>query len=164
MHKSVVALLLLLAALGARAAELPPPQGRVILSVEGMIDVPGGIARFDRALLEALPQREIITVTPWTDGPARFEGPLLREVLARVGAQGARLEARAINDYAVTIPVSDAERYDVILALRRDGQPLTVRSLGPLWVIYPWSEHPELATETYYGRAIWQLERIVVVR
>jgi hypothetical protein len=51
-----------------------------------------------------------------------FEGPLLCDLLERVGADGTVLQARALNDYVVEIPIGDCERYPVILALTRDGE------------------------------------------
>ena len=37
-----------------------------------------------------------------------------------------------------------------------------VRDRGPMWIIYPWSEHPEISDEIHHGRSIWQLESLVV--
>ncbi len=148
----------------ARAAELEPPTGRVVLRLSGAIGIrnDGDAAAFDRAQLEAFPQTTVRTETPWTDGMVEFRGPLARDVLAAIGASGERVRATAINDYAVHIPLADFEAYDVILALRRDGEPMRVRDRGPIWVIYPWSDHGELNTDIYHGRSIWQLRSLVV--
>ncbi|MFO1349997.1 MAG: molybdopterin-dependent oxidoreductase [Gammaproteobacteria bacterium] len=154
-----------LAAAMARAAEpLPAPFSKVILSIEGKVLVANSQhgAEFDKAMLEAMPQQTVRTETPWTDGVTVFEGPLLSTVLERVGAQGEVLEAAALNDYKVEIPVADARRYPVIVALKMNGAALQVRTRGPLWVVYPWSQHAELQTETVYSRSIWQLSRILV--
>ena len=121
-----------------------------------------GVADFDRAMLEAMPFTTVETMTPWTDGVARFEGPLARDLMKRVGARGSRVRAIAINDYAVDIPMEDFERYPVILAMKMNGGVLHTRSKGPLWVIYPWSERPELRNEVVYGRSIWQIKELVI--
>ncbi len=34
---------------------------------------------------------------------------------------------------------------------------MSIRENGPLWVIYPMSEHPELQEAIYTSRLIWQL-------
>lgn len=135
------------------------PRGPVILTVSGLIgrSNKAGQAILDAAALRSLPQTVIRTNTPWTEGMIDFEGPLLRDVLKLVGAEGDVLRAKAINDYYVEIPLSDALRYDVILAMRMNGREMTVRSKGPLWVIYPWNSATELRSETYYSRSIWQL-------
>lgn len=146
------------------AQDLAVPQGRVILTISGRIDHSNGkgIAAFDRAMLEAMPTTTIDTMTPWTDGVARFEGPLARDLMKRVGARGSRLRATALNDYAVDIPIEDIERYPVILAMKMNGEVLSTRSKGPLWIIYPWSDQPELRNEVIYGRSIWQIEELTV--
>lgn len=113
-------------------------------------------------MLLALPQGEIVTETPWTNGRTRFNGPLLKAVLDEVGCRGATLILTALNNYSVKIPVKDAATYPVILALTSNGTPMSIRDRGPLWVIYPWSDHPELKSETYYARSIWQLKSIHV--
>jgi hypothetical protein len=147
--------------LPAAAAAAPPvPEGPVLLTVSGRITAPNtadGTARFDRAGLEALGTSTLRTRTPWTEGRPVFEGVLLRDVLEAVGAAGTSLAATAANAYTVTIPVRDAERYDVLLALRQDGRRLTLRDRGPLWVVYPRDRHPELRDDVHNGKWIWQL-------
>lgn len=114
--------------------------------------------------LRALPQVEIVTSTDWTDGPTRFSGPLARDVLALAGAvpvhvAGADLRLVAANDYAVTVPTADFERYDVILALEMNNRLLSLRDRGPVWVIYPLDEE-SLHSNIYASRMVWQLTRI----
>ncbi|UFN50111.1 molybdopterin-dependent oxidoreductase [Roseomonas sp. OT10] len=164
-------LLGLLAALPAarRAAAapqeaLPEPGGRVLLSLMGNIAVTNrnGRADFDRDMLRALGQRQLSTPTAWTDGIKQFEGVLARAVLERVGAQGGVVRARAVNDYMIDIPRQDFERYDVLLAYRMDGRDLTTRDKGPLWIVYPRSEHPELDDAQYNSRWVWQLRSLEV--
>ena len=149
-----LAVLLTLAAQASIARD--QPEGRVILEVTGAIGETNadGAMRYDLAMLDALDRHEVITRTPWTEGETLFEGVLLRDVLADAGATGTMVDAIALNDYTVTIPVQDSEEYDVILALRVDGQVLTVRNRGPIWVIYPWSDEPDLQNEVYYSRSI----------
>ena len=140
------------------------PEGRVILTISGEISATNtdGAMQYDRAMLEALGLHTVVTETPWTDGDVTFEGVLLRDLLNAVGANGEMIAAVALNDYAAKIPASDADDYDVILAMRQDGEQLTVRQRGPLWVIYPWSDVPGLQNEVYYSRAIWQLKALEV--
>jgi hypothetical protein len=153
----VAAIAVPLAPCSAMAAE----DSGTLLEVTGQI-AEEGAARFDRQALEALPQHRITTSTPWTDGVSVFEGPLLCDLLERVGADGTVLQARALNDYAVEIPVSDCERYPVILALTRDGERLSRRDMGPIWIVYPRDDFPELQLETINARWIWQLTELEV--
>jgi hypothetical protein len=148
----------------SEAGGLPPPTGRPILEVSGAIgrtNAPGR-ALFDLAAIEALGLRELTTRTPWTEGEQRFSGVDPRALLAAVEARGEELEASALDGYRVVVPIADLERFPMLLATRRDGRPMPVRERGPLWLVYPWSTHPETVEQPYRGRAIWQLRSIVV--
>ncbi len=149
----------------AFAAPLPEPAGRVILDISGAIAATNrdAAAQFDLAMLDALPQRETVTATPWYDGPQTFSGPLLSDLLAAVGATGSALRVVAINDYAVEIPMSDIKDFPVILASRRAGDLMPVRDKGPLFVVFPFDEVPSLVTEMYFSRSAWQVRRIEVL-
>lgn len=147
-----------------QAAELPQPEGRVLLTVSGKIKHSNGNgqARFDRAMLEALPGETLRTNTPWTKKVTEFHGPLARALLEFVGAHGEVVQAFALNDYAVEVPVGDMLNYRVILAMAIDGEQIGVRSRGPIWLMYPWDDNPELKNDRYYARSIWQLKEIIV--
>ena len=86
----------------------------------------------------------------------------MSELLRAIGGRGETLRAVAINDYSVTIPTTDLQTYPVLLAIKRDGEYMRIRDKGPLWIIYPWSDYPELRTEVYHARSIWQLKLIIV--
>jgi hypothetical protein len=147
-----------------QAGTLPTPTGKVILRVTGNIanrNAPDA-AEFDIAMLEQLGMVELVTDTPWTEGEVRFAGVSPATLLAAVGAQGSRVDAVALNDYRVEIPITDFERYPTVLAMRVDGRQLRVRDKGPLWLVYPWSDHPEIDNVEYHSRSIWQVKALVV--
>lgn len=161
-------LLALLAAFpGSRAAAEPlaPPAGPVILEVGGLIAAANdaALARFDLAMLDALPQRDTVTATPWHEGTQTFSGPLIGDLLDSVGAGGSALRVVAINDYSVDIPVQDVRDHPVILASRRNGATMPLREKGPLFVIYPFDEDPRLFNELYFSRSVWQVKAIEIL-
>jgi hypothetical protein len=148
---------------GARAAE--EAAGRTVLVVEGAIG-PGGAgapARFDMAALRALPRAEFATSTLWTEGVRRFSGVRLADLLEAVEARGARLQVAALNDYVATVPVSDAAPDGPIVAYAMDGEPMSIRDKGPLWLVYPYDHDSAWRSEQIYARSVWQLHRIRVV-
>jgi hypothetical protein len=111
--------------------------------------------------LAAMPQTTISTETEFTDGTVAFTGPLARDVLALVGMENVKtVRFVAANDYSVDIPTSDLQEYDVILAMQADGKALSRRDRGPLWLMYPISDHAELEDPLYLRRLIWQVVRI----
>ena len=141
---------------------LDAPKERPILIISGKIGEKnaGDKARFDMKMLEALPQHSFTTRTPWYDRPVKFTGPLLSDVLAAVKASGTTISAIAINDYKITIPVSDTQKFKVLVARLLDDQPMPVREKGPLFVIYPFDSDADLRSSTYYERSIWQLKAL----
>lgn len=153
----------LLLAFPARADQLPLPTGAVLLTITGEITHQNaeGAAQFDRDMLTALDWREIRTFTPFSDGEQVFEGPTLMSLLAAVGATGDSMDATAINDYSVEIPISDASDHNVLLAMVWNGSVMRVRNKGPIWIIYPLSESAA-AEERFAGDMIWQLDRLSV--
>ncbi len=146
------------------AVALDAPKGPVILTVTGAIantNGPAG-AEFDMDMLNALAQRTTKTRTPWTEGATEFAGPLASALLDAIGAKGDKLKVIALNDYSAEVPVADLRDHPVILATTMYGKPMSVRDKGPLFLIYPFDEEPDLFSEVYFNRSVWQINRIDV--
>jgi hypothetical protein len=154
-------LMLTLAGTIALALQLPEvaSAGETMLTI---VDDRAGIrVALGAAELDALPQHRIETHTEFTEGLTEFRGPLARDALAMVGVmQASELRMYAVNDYSVSVPFSDLETYDVVLATEMNGERLSVRNRGPIWLMYPLDGHPELRGSVYNDRLIWQLVRI----
>lgn len=148
----------------ATAAPLTPPKGKVILTISGKIKNTnhGDVAEFDREMIEALGMASIKTNTPWYKGVMTFEGVPMTKLLAAVGAYGTDVTALALNDYSTTIPIADFTSYNVIMALKRDGNYMPISDKGPLFIVYPFDSDSELQQQKYYSRAAWQVARLVV--
>jgi len=171
--RSVVASALFFAAVvtsTARAADpIEVPTGPVILVVKGLISAiqgaepqPERAIRFDRAALEKLAQHSLETFTDWTEGRQTFHGVLLSDLLRRVGATGTELRALALNDYEVNIPVADAEAYQVLLALKHNGEYMRIRDKGPIWIIYPNDRPKSDELGPHNDKMVWQLRQLEV--
>lgn len=137
---------------GATAAAAEP-----ILEV---LRLDGSVAAFGADQLAGLPQREVITHTSVTDGPQRFSGPLMRDLMDGAGIAAENVIAIALNDYEVEIPTADFVQFDVIAATSMNGEPLTPRDKGPIWIVYPRDDYAELQDIRYDYRWVWQLIRI----
>lgn len=151
-----LALAVFLALLGAAG------QAQTLLTLSNP-ELPAGQreTQLTREDLLKLPQVMIRTSSEFVDGVVAFEGPLARDVISLIG-QGTAQKARltAANDYSVTVDLAEFRRYDVILALEQDGNRLSRRGKGPIWVMYPMDDHAELRDPVYNNRLIWQLVRI----
>jgi hypothetical protein len=164
MRAALVAVAILTLASPANAGSLPVPTGHVILKVTGAVTNTNtdDKARFDRAALEAMATDELLTSTPWTKGVQRFRGFQLDTLLRAVGATGNQLRAIALNDYSSVMPIDDTVASGAFLAVRVNGEPMSVRDRGPLWIVFPYDSNPRLTTDAYLNRSVWQLKELVV--
>ena len=113
-------------------------------------------------MLEALGVTTLRTSTACTAGVSEFEGVLARDLLEAVGAQGSAVIATALNDYITSIPLEELYRYPVLLAFKMDGEYLKIRDKGPLWIIYPRDQFPELKSSMFDKKWVWQLSQLEV--
>lgn len=147
------------------STDLPVPDGKIILEIHGAIGRTNAddIAQFDSAMLKALPRVRLETHTSVTDGVHVFDGFLVRDLLERVDASGSTVTATALNYYTIDFPIEEFDDYDVILAYAMDGKRLKPSDKGPLWIVYPRDQHPELQDIRYDYRWVWQVIRLDVL-
>lgn len=139
------------------AQELPIPRGPVVLTVSGGIEHTnrGALdalerreslfkyheiaferaAQFDLGALERLGMQEVTVSDPGWPKAFAFEGPLLRDVLAAVGATGRVVRILALDGYAAEISISEIEDRPFIVAVKREGRYLGIGDQGPAWVV-----------------------------
>ncbi|GKY86846.1 oxidoreductase [Sinisalibacter aestuarii] len=136
-------------------SSMPAVAESVLLTLTGAVT--DGRVDLTRADFDAMDWHELATSTSVTDHQPEFRGVLMRDILARAGAEGSHVRATALNDYVVDIPIEDFHRFDVLAALYMDGVPLTPRDKGPVWIVYPRDDHSVLADIRYDMRWVWQL-------
>lgn len=146
------------------AMDLDAPKGPVLLEVTGAILATNGdgSASFDIDMLKALDATTYETTTIWTEGGQSFTGVTLGALMEALGVEGGTITATAINDYSVEIPYEDATESTALVAYMRNGEPMSVRDKGPLWVVYDYDSDVRFQSEVYYSRSIWQLNRLEV--
>ncbi|NIZ08696.1 molybdopterin-dependent oxidoreductase [Pseudooceanicola sp. HF7] len=133
-------------------------QDRVILT----ITLPDRVVEMSAHDLSALPVTEFETSTIWTEGVQQFRGVRMVALLEHLGVDSGTLELTAANDYSITIPIADFHPDGAVLAYERNGKPMTLRSKGPLWLVYPYDSASSFQTEVIYANSIWQLDRMAV--
>lgn len=127
------------------------------------VTTPDRVESFTLEEILAMPQTIIVTKNDYVDEATTFQGPSLRYVLEELEVtRDTTLKMVALNDFSVEVPAADAFEYDVILAVLLNGDTMSVRDKGPIWVIYPMDENPELHDDIYNGRLAWQLKNISV--
>jgi hypothetical protein len=145
-----------------QAETLSSPHDQLVLEVHGAISNANrdGAAVFDMTMLKALPLAQLQTTTAVTDGVRQFSGFLMRDLLHLVGANGATVTASALNDYVMDFAADEFDRFDIVVAYEMDGEALLASDKGPLWIVYPRDQHPELQDIRYDYRWVWQLSRL----
>lgn len=166
LNTAMGASLALACATAALAEDMAAPQGDVLLTVSGDIDVTnvGDTLQLDREQLAALDMTSFETTTIWSDGIQTYEGTSLAALAELLGLTEGKILATAINDYTVEIPVSDAVEGGPIIAVLMNGEEMSIRDKGPLWIVYPYDSNKDYRSEVVYSRSIWQLDRIEVMR
>lgn len=154
---AVVWLSLALAAGSAAQAS----ASEVILTIEARGGGAATTTELSFSDLEALPQAEVRSVTPWTEGVVIFSGPDFGRLAEAFGPEARSATLVALNDYRVTVDVAVIAESSGVLATRRDGAPMSVRENGPLWLTFPSADRPELAHAEWVHNWIWQVERII---
>ena len=148
----------------ALAEELGTPKGDVLLTISGNISNTNSEqgAQFDLEMLERLGATSITTETPWTDAATVFTGVRLDVLLDAVGAKSSSFRANALDNYWYDVKDIDFQQYPVVVAYQRDGEYMNARSLGPLWIMFPFDDYPELLTEGNKASCVWHLNEMVV--
>ena len=139
------------------AGELSKPVGKVLLTVSGNIENTNedGKAVFDITSLENLGAVSFQTSSPWYNGRTTFTGISLQKLMDYVGAKGSVVKVTALNDYTTVIPLSDFKKYNVILALKINGEYMRI-------IVYPYDSIPELNNQIFYSRSAWQVSSMKI--
>ncbi|WP_025675357.1 molybdopterin-dependent oxidoreductase [Salinivibrio socompensis] len=118
---------------------------------------------FDQERLSRLPVIELDTHTPWTQGLQKFKGVRLSTLLDHANVpRFQEITLRSMNRYQSQLAWDDIRQYQPIIAFERNGQPMTIRTLGPLWLIFPLDDHPQLQSERFHQAMVWQLTNIEI--
>ncbi len=148
-----------LAALLALTINCARAQDNTLLTITG----PDGTAiDYDLAALEAMESTILRTHTSWTDGPQVFTGVRASLLLGQFDGQATTVRALALNEYESRLPIQDLMQYPVIIAYKRNGEYMPVRNKGPLWIIFPQDDFPQLKSAETDHKMAWHLRRLVV--
>lgn len=101
-------------------------------------------ALFDYAALATLGQVSITTDFPQGAAQHVFEGPLLSDVLRLAGATGTTISLRALDGFAVELPLAELLALDPVLAFKRDGAYFGIGDFGPSHMVFARGSRPDL--------------------
>ncbi|PML49306.1 hypothetical protein BCT35_13415 [Vibrio lentus] len=117
--------------------------------------------QLSREQLLLLPQKEIKTTLPWVDGELVYSGVTLQTILETMDLPiSSQVTFVALNDYKIAVPKEDFYDYQPIIAIKQNGQFMSVRDKGPYWLIYPLSSTPDIDNTDFHAKMIWQIRDI----
>ncbi|NHZ34701.1 molybdopterin-dependent oxidoreductase [Massilia rubra] len=122
----------------------------------------------DFGALLALPAQSIRPTLEYDARPHTLRGPLLLDVVALSGTrprEDGKLLLRAVDGYAVALPVAQARAQRFIVATHLDGKPMALGGLGPLWAVYDADRFADMAARPLaerFGACPWALYHIEV--
>jgi hypothetical protein len=105
---------------------------------------------FDFDAIAGMPSITIKPTLEYDGKPHALSGPLLIDVIRATGApvnDKVKLLLRAIDGYAVMLPLAEIRRHRYIVAARLDGAPIPLGGLGPLWALQDADRFPDLAAK-----------------
>lgn len=130
----------------------------VLLTIHGNInDTENGPIQFDIEKLAALDPTSITSNAPWVAGPTQYTGVRVNALLESIGATSNQFEAIAVNDYKFKLTDIDFDKYPIIIAYKKEGEFFDLRELGPLMIVFPFDDFPELLTERNKAASVWQV-------
>ena len=145
------------------SAICPPPSGKVVLLLQAADETTQSC---DMASFDSLPQHSIETRLPVSleiAGKNTWSGVYLADIARELGAKPeSSIELIALNDYIVTIPMSDILIYNPVLASRVNGDLIPIRNKGPFILIYPFDQNNEINTALYQDYTIWMVHEILI--
>lgn len=112
--------------------------------------------------LSAMPNTTIVTVTPWTVQEDEYTGVALVDLLAELGVREGVNAVRltGLDGYSVTASLSNILAAHAALVYERNGEVMPVRAFGPFWILFPFTDRPELVRRDIRSASVWQLQSI----
>ncbi|MDM0116779.1 molybdopterin-dependent oxidoreductase [Variovorax sp. J22R133] len=136
-----------------------------LLEIAGAVksNSPRGSFLFSEKDLLKLKTVTLTTATAWTPR-SEFVGPELSTVLQAAGVPATAKEMRfyAIDAYEITISTGDLVKYRPVMAHTQNGQRLEVATRGPVFLVYPRDQYPELTAIKGQAQFVWMVCKIVV--
>jgi hypothetical protein len=85
----------------------------------------------------------------------KFQGIAVKTLWEKFGKPAGITEITFVcyDAYQVTIKVEDILKYPIILAVTKNGQAIKKEQGGPVYLIFPYSQHPQIKTK--YDAGYW---------
>ena len=103
------------------------------------------------------------TSLPWLKEQNEFSGFKVSELLQYLKLDKVTsVTFSALNDYRSTTSIEDIIQYEPIIAYKINGKTLKIRDKGPYWLVFNLDKHPQISTDQYFDKMVWQINRITI--
>jgi len=118
---------------------------------------------YSLAQIESIGMKTLKTNTYWPEDDGVYEGILLKDFLKTLNSEKAdSIKLTALDNYSCEILKKDWDTWPVIIATRRNGTPLSLRTKGPLRIIYPKFLGGKLDEKDRTIQWIWAIKSIEI--
>lgn len=156
----------------ARNAELVKARAREAKEQEWQLLVQGQTksgesVRLPWQQLQAMAENRVRTRLPFKtaeiEGILDFRGILVSTVLDKfVAEENSEVTFIAYNAYRATVNIADLRRYPIALAIAKNGRLLSRNEGGPLFLIFPHEQYPELKQKYPEGYWVFYVTHLIV--
>ncbi|MDX2100283.1 MAG: molybdopterin-dependent oxidoreductase [Leptolyngbyaceae cyanobacterium bins.59] len=93
-----------------------------------------------------------------------FRGVPVRTLLQRTGLKPGVQSVTfvAYDGYRAVVPVTDLERYSILLATERDQNPIPRADGGPLYLVFPFTDVPEIRNRYPGSRWVFYVTHLIL--
>jgi hypothetical protein len=126
---------------------------------------PDGTSRIvSYATLAEMARTEVTTIEP--DEPTlpmvRYSGVRVQDLVRGVGEHASDVTVLASDGFRGTVEMDDVRLFPIILALDANGTPLERDHGGPIYSVFPFSSHPELANRYTSSTFVYYVTHLLV--
>lgn len=137
--------------------DIPYIVDNVILSVR----VDGTIIQLDIVTLERMGTVSYEVFDPYLQAENEYTGVLLSR-LEEVLGTAADLHFMALDDYTSTMTFDEIQRWPIMLATQSNGEYIEIEYGGPIRLIFPYDDYPNIDRVRYLDNWIWSICHIDV--
>lgn len=139
-------------------------KGATMLTVTGSINEKNAGDNYEFTLedLKANATKQSVT-DPWVKQKGEYTGVTLQKILEITKAEGATTLTLVCKDgMKVDVAAEDVLKYPIMLAFELNGKPIDEKGGGPVKVVYPYDDYPELKQKYTPDQWAWYVEKVEI--
>lgn len=139
-------------------------KGAAMLTITGNIGEKNAGENYEFTLddLKANAIKQSVT-DPWVKQKDEYTGIALQKILEITKAEGATTLTLICKDgMKVDVAAKDVKEYPIMLAFEIEGKAIDEKGGGPVKVVYPYDDYPELEQMYSHDQWAWYIEKVEI--